>query len=143
MTWRRQTVKRTEVVVSGGIGLAGSLMVTVVSISIRTWWFPSVSSLLGAPLIAWSTFFFCLLLALLEIPLMIYGLRKVAESKSSSTPLVIRLGNGIFVLFPVIYALPNLLLTNPALIWLGGVIAASSLLRFVGSVIFLPVQPNN
>jgi hypothetical protein len=135
---RQETVKRTKVIVSSGLGLGLCLLVTACAILIHHLLLPLLPPLLRLPFIAWGVFLFFLALALLEIPLMIYGLRKVSEGKSDKAAMMTLLGNGVFVSFPVVYSLPNLLLTNTALIWLGVLIAATSLLRFTGSILFLP-----
>jgi len=130
---------RTKVIVSGGVGLALCLFLLAVSIPLHHLLQPALPPFFSQPIIAWGIFLFCLSLALLEIPLMVYGLRKVAEGASARTPAITLLGIGVFVFFPIIYALPNLLLTRRGLVWLGVIIAATSLLRFGSSIIFLPV----
>ncbi len=101
---------------------------------------PSLPPTFEHPIVAWVVFLSFLPVALIEIPVMIYGLRKVAEGKSKNTPNIVLLGNGVFVSFPIVYALPNLFLTSVQLVWLGILIAATSLLRFGASILFLAVD---
>jgi len=130
-------VSRRKLILAGGSGLILSLLSTAIALPARSWVEPAIPAFLKAPVITWAGFLFFLALALLEIPLMIYGLRKVMESQTGHTQLIMFLGNGLFVFFPVVYALPNLLVTDAALIWLGIIISATSLLRFTTSILFL------
>ena len=134
---RRATVSRSEALISGGVGASAGLILTVTALLLRPFITPLLPPLLQAALIAWLIFLCFLALALLEIPLMIYGLRKISERPSLQGRMVIRLGNGIFVFFPLVYALPNLMLLDARLTWLGLIISASSLVRFASSLIFL------
>ena len=127
---------------SGGIGLALGLLLTLIALPIRNLFMPPLPPLMAIPLLAWGIFLFFLALALLEIPLMVYGLRKISQGKSQNAPSVTLVGNAVYVGFPAVYALPNLLLSNQAFVWMGLVISATSLLRFVSSLLFLPLVPD-
>lgn len=130
-------MSRTNVLVSSGMGLIVCLVGTTLALLARPW-LPPWPAWLNLPLMAWGIFLFLIAFALLEIPVMVYGLRKIAAGNSPRSPTITLVGNGIYVAFPLIYALPNLLLTNASLIWLGIVISATSFLRFASSIIFLP-----
>ena len=130
-------MSRNKVLTSGGLGLAVCLLGTALAWLIRRW-LPPWPDWFNLPLLAWGVFLFFIILALLEIPIMVYGLRKIAAGKSPRSPTISLIGQGIYVAFPLVYALPNLLVTDPSLIWLGLVISLTSFLRLISGLIFLP-----
>lgn len=75
--------------------------------------------------------------ALLELPLMIYIIRHMAQSDKMETRRIAQWMVGLYVLFASIYAVPNLLLVDLSLIWPGLLIASTSFLRFGAALIFL------
>ena len=89
----------------------------------------------------WGIFLFLMALALLEIPLMIYGMRKIVEGKSSNLVTMTLALNSFFVFFPIVYGLPNLLMSPYSQLWMGLAISATALMRFVASWRYLPVEP--
>ena len=122
---------------SSGIGLVLGLLLTLMALPIRNFFVPPLPRIMALPLLAWGIFLFFLALALLEIPLMVYGLRKVSQGKSGNAPTMTLVGNTIYVAFPAVYALPNLLLSGQAFLWMGLLISATALLRFASSLLFL------
>ena len=140
MTSPRKTLSRTKAAVSGGVGLAGVLVLTMGAMLIRPQqqWLPT---LFDRTVIVWGIFLFLMALALAEIPLMVFGLRKVIDSKGSGAQNIGLIGNTIFVFFPVIYAMPNLLLTSVDSIWMGLLIAGTSLIRFASALFFVSAAP--
>lgn len=128
---------RTKVIIAGGIGLFANLLTTSGCVLIHYFWLPA---LLPQPLIAWVMFLFFGAIALFEIPIMIYGLRKVAGGSTSSAINAALFGSGGFVFFAAVYALPNLLLSDIRQLWMGLVIAGISFLRFGAAIIFLPTS---
>jgi hypothetical protein len=139
MTSPRKTLSRTKTAVSGGVGLAAALLLTIGALLIRQQqWLPTY---FDQAVIAWGIFLFLLALAVAEIPLMIFGLRKVIDSKGAGAQNIGLIGNTIFVFFPVVYALPNLLLTSTDSIWMGLLIAGTGLVRFVSALLFVSAPP--
>jgi hypothetical protein len=134
---RQLMVSQTKLLLAGSLGLLGSGLISLLAFLVRRFWGFSLPAPFDLAIIAWGTFFVFFALALLEIPLMIYALRQVAVGKSAHTGTILWSTQGLFVFFPAIYALPNLLLTNLSLAWLGLIIAAISVLRFISSLIFL------
>ena len=126
-------VNRNKVAIAGGIGLFSNILLTTACYVIRYFWLPP---LIPQPKIAWILFIVLGLIALIEIPLMIFGLKKMASGSSKAAKAANFAVSG-FVFFAAVYALPNLLLTNFSLIWMGLVLAGTSLLRFGASVFFL------
>lgn len=113
------------------------LVLTALILLSRDWILPHLPPLLSLPLMMWIVFLFFLVLALIEIPVMVYGLRKIGEGKSTYTEHLVLGGNAFFVFFPVVYAAPNLLLSPSAQLWMGVVISATAFLRFASSIFYL------
>lgn len=135
MTLRKvRLMTRAKIAISAGIGLFSSVLVAVICTIIRYFWLPA---LLPQPKIAWVLFGVLGLIALIEIPLMTYGLRQIIAGKKAGAVTPLLFGISGFVFFSAIYALPNLLLTDYSLIWMGQVLAATSLLRLGACIFFL------
>jgi len=128
---------QTKLLIAGGAGLLGCSVISLMAFFVRRWWGFSLPAPFNLSIIAWGTFLFFVALALIEIPLMIYGLRQIAAGKSARTDTILWAMQGLYVFFPAFYALPNLLLTNLDLAWLGLIIATISPLRLISSLIFL------
>ena len=90
-----------------------------------------IPTLLQGTLLVAIAFAFLLLLALIEIPMMVFGLRQMA--RSASTPRRLLLATfGFFVAFASVYASAFVLLTGQ--IVLGLVIASLCVVRFIGGI---------
>jgi len=90
-----------------------------------------IPTLLQGTLLVAIAFAFLLLLALIEIPMMVFGLRQMA--RSASTPHRLLLATfGFFVAFASVYASAFVLLTGQ--IVLGLVIASLCVVRFIGGI---------
>jgi len=76
--------------------------------------------------------------SIIEIPVMIVGIQRIAASANPKAKYVALLVNAGYVFFAAMYAAPFILLTGN--LWLGAVLAALSLVRFVTAFIFLPQQ---
>jgi hypothetical protein len=98
------------------------------------------------PLVAgWSTWLllgFLLTFSLVEIPVMIFGMRQMGRGASGKRLAV--LTSAPFTFFAAVYAFPFLLLTGR--VGIGLTLAALSLIRFAGVLWFvpggLPAQPD-
>ncbi|MEM7344358.1 MAG: hypothetical protein AAF485_08935, partial [Chloroflexota bacterium] len=126
-------LKRSSVVVSGGIGLLACCLLTAITLFFRPSIFPLLPAYLTMAPMMWGIFLFLMALALLEIPLMIYGVRKIMEGKSTRLKNTVLALNSFFVFFPIVYAVPNLLMSAYAQLWMGFAISATALLRFIAS----------
>lgn len=129
-----KAMTRTKIAISGGIGLFSSVLVAIICTVIRYFWLPA---LLPQPKIAWILFGLLGVIALIEIPLMTYGLRQIIAGKKTGPTTPLLFGISGFVFFSAIYALPNLLLTDYSLIWMGQVLAGTSMLRLGACIFFL------
>lgn len=131
-------MSRSSVMVTGLIGLIGSLAMTVAAIyAMRAGLVPP---LLNRPLWVWGLFLFLLTFSLLEIPLMIFGLRKMAASVNPTARHVVLVTNAGYTLFAGVYALPFILLAGVSWTELlaGAGLASLSFVRFITSVVTLP-----
>ena len=140
-------MNRNKIIISGGVGLLLSVLLTVASVLIRPMiidlfveqsWFAWLFSQI---LISWLIFLFLSATSLLEIPLMIYGIQKILANDKQSTINLALFTNGLFVFFAAVYALPNLLLSSVNQVWMGIVLSSFSFIRFGSAIIFLPNQP--
>lgn len=133
-------VSRNSVAPAGGIGLCLALVtVLAANFATRAW--------ISAPLLpqAWAGWgLFCLFgsISTVEIPLMVFGLKKLAASPNPFARRGTQIGVGVFVFFAAVYALPNLLLAAPSLRWLGIALGATAVVRFIAAVIFVPQFQN-
>ena len=130
-------LNQTKAILSGGVGLVGCLVLTALLMVTRDWVYPLVPPVLTLPLMMWGVFLFLMALALVEIPLMVFTLRKIAEGKSTQAERLVMGGNVVFVFFPVVYAAPNLLMSTPEQLWMGLAISATVFLRYLASVFYL------
>ncbi len=134
------TVSRNSVAPAGGIGLCAALVtVLAANFAARAW--------ISAPLLpqAWAGWGLFLLfggISAVEIPLMVFGLKKLAASPDSLARRGTQVGVGVFVFFAAVYALPNLLLTAPSLRWMGIALGAAAVVRFGAAVIFVSQSQN-
>ena len=97
----------------------------------------------------WGLFLFLLVLSLLEIPVMILALRRMAVSSTPKANYVTMLTNMAYTFFAAVYAMRFILLAGAT--WqelLAGIgLALLSVVRFVTSLVFVPyenrIQSNN
>ena len=76
--------------------------------------------------------------ASMEIPIMIFGMRRIATSANPKAKYVALLTNTGYTFFAAVYATPFILLTG--YLWSGVAMASLSLARFISAVIFLPTE---
>jgi hypothetical protein len=131
---------RGPLVYSGLLGLIGSLLLTAVSVAVMVLGYIPV--LLQQPLFIWGLFLFLLLLSVLEIPVMILALRRMATSTGPKTNYITMLTNMAYTFFAGVYATPFILLTGAT--WqelLAGIgLALLSIVRFITSLVFVPYE---
>lgn len=85
---------------------------------------------------SWALFAFLAFFSIVEIPVMIFGIRRIATSVNPKAKYVALLTNAGYVFFGAVYAVPFILLTGR--MGLGTALAAFSLIRFVTAIAFLP-----
>ncbi len=130
----RATLTRRNVTLASGAGVALGAIVIAATVLFRPaeW----LAFLAPYPIAHWATFVFFGGVSLIEMPLMIFTLRKLIADGVSSV--VILLIVAAFVFFASVYALPNLLLTKN--LWMGITLSTLILLRWILSVIFLHIE---
>jgi hypothetical protein len=129
-------MRRNSLLISGLIGLTGALLLTATAvIAMLQGWIPV---LLTRPPFVWGLFLFLLVFAVLEIPLMIFGMQKMADSPNAKY--LVLLTNTAFTFFAAVYALPFILLTGGSWLTLGAGIAMAALtiIRFISAMVYLP-----
>jgi hypothetical protein len=129
-------MKRNSVVITGLIGLAGAVILTALCLYTMTrgW----ISALLTNPTHVWGLFLFLAVFSVAEIPIMIFGMRRIATSANPRAKYVALLTNTGYTFFAAVYATPFILLTG--YLWSGVAMASLSLARFISAVIFLPTE---
>lgn len=130
----RNLMTRTNIIISGLIGLIGAIIVTIFCIFVvfQSWLPP----LLSNGFYLWSLFFFLALFSVAEIPLMLFGMRRIAVGDNPKAAYIVLFTNAAYTLFAAVYAAPFILLTGGILA--GSALASLSLARFVSSIFFLP-----
>ena len=127
-------MSRLSVVLTGLIGLVGAALLTTLCLFLMApGWLPV---LVIRPIFVWGILLFLTFFSIVEIPVMIVGIQRIAASTNPKAKFVALLTNAGYVFFAAMYAAPFILLTGK--LWLGAALAALSLLRFVIAVIFLP-----
>jgi hypothetical protein len=121
---------RRRVALSGLVGVAGGATLTAGAVFLlrRTGLTPPISGLW-----TWALLAFLLFFSLAEIPVMIFGMRRMASSPSGMRLAV--LINAAFTFFAAVYALPFLLLTGR--IGVGVALAGLGLVRLAGALLFI------
>jgi hypothetical protein len=122
---------RSSLFLSGALGVAGGAVLTGVALFL---WRRYVVSPLVSGVGVWLLLGFLLFFSLAEIPLMIFGLRRLADS-ASGVRLAI-LTNAAFTFFAAVYAAPFLLLTGRVKIGLA--LASLCLFRLASALSFVP-----
>jgi hypothetical protein len=120
------TLKR-DLAIAGGAGLLCGVGIYVGASALST----RLPTLLQGEIVVAITFVFLFAIALMEIPMMLFGLRQMA--RSPSTPRRLVLGTfTVYVAFAAVYASAFVLLTGQ--IVLGLVLAAVCFVRLVSGV---------
>lgn len=134
------TVSRNSVALAGAGGLVPAALILAGGFFAAQAWIPA--PLLPQIWAGWGLFALFGAISLAEIPVMIFGLRKLAAGHGSAAQWGALGGVAVFVLFAAVYALPNLLLGAKSLRWMGVAIGAGSVLRYIAAVMFVPKAQN-
>ncbi|GAB4458592.1 MAG: hypothetical protein Kow0031_38920 [Anaerolineae bacterium] len=130
-------MSRSSLILSGLPGLAGAILLTAACVAVMT--ASLIPVLLTGPLLVWGLFLFLLTLSVLEIPLMIFTMRRMAASANPRAATVVLLTNMAYTFFAAVYAAPFILLAGSTQTELGAgiALAALSFVRFISSLVFL------
>ena len=129
---------RKHLLTSGLLGLTGALLLTATAVAIMLQgWLPA---LLQPPLWVGGLFAFLLFFSLLEIPMMIFAMRKMADSPTPKAKHMVWLTNTAFTFFAAVYALPFILLAgdSPLTLGAGVALAALTIIRFISAMVYIP-----
>ncbi len=126
-------MSRNRLILTGLAGLAGAVILTALCLFLVIW--DIIPVLMTRPVFAWGLFLFLLAFSVAEIPVMIFGIRRITASANPRAKYVALLVIAGYVFFAAVYAAPFILLTG----WLGlGVaLAALSLVRFITALVYL------
>lgn len=127
-------MSRNSLILSGLVGLIGAVIITALCFVVMGWGLIPV--LITRSLYVWATFLFLLIFSVTEIPVMIFGMRRIAASANSKAKYVALLVNCGYVFFGAVYAVPFILLTGH--VWLSLTLALLSLVRFITAIMYLP-----
>lgn len=130
----QQLITRNNLIVTGLVGLFGAMLLMALCIIIvAQGWFPI---LLASSSLVWGLFLFLAVLSIAEIPVMIFGMRRILAEANPKAEYVILFTNAAYTFFAAAYAAPFILLTGG--IWPGLALAGLTLARFASSITFLP-----
>jgi hypothetical protein len=133
-------MSRNNLLLTGVAGLVLGLIVTALSLFVMiSGWLPA---LVSRPLYIWGIFLFLLFFSLAEIPVMIFGMRKMIASINPKAKYVVLLTNAGYTFFASVYALPFILLAGQSVLELaaGALLSALGVIRFITAMLFLPHQ---
>lgn len=128
---------RGSILSSGLPGLAGAILLTAACVAVMA--SGLIPALLSGPLLVWGLFLFLFTLSVLEIPLMIFSMRRMVASPNPRAGVLVWLTNMAYTFFAAVYAAPFILLAGASQLELGAGIglAALSLVRLISSLVFL------
>lgn len=132
-------MSRNSIILSGLIGLVGAVIFTALCLFIMVSdWMPV---LITNDIYVLAIFLFLLVFSILEIPVMIFGIRRIANSVNPKAKYMAFLVNAGYSFFAAVYAAPVILLTGR--LGLGTGLAALSFARLISAIIFLPGDHKN
>jgi hypothetical protein len=88
----------------------------------------------------WGLFLFLIFFSLAEIPVMIFGMRRMAASLNPKAKYVVLITNAGYTFFASVYAAPFILLAGKSTFELaaGALMSALGLARFITTILFIP-----
>lgn len=131
-----------SVVLTGLAGVVGALFLTGLCLAIMV--SDLIPVILMRPMFVWGLFLFLLFFSVVEIPVMIAGLRRIAESENPRARYIALFTNAGYTFFAGVYAVPFILLAGGSTLTLaaGTLLGLLTFARFTTSVIFLPNNAN-
>lgn len=119
---------KRDLTFSGILGLFVGSLVFFTSNWVRSF----IPVLLPGFVLALATFIVLLVIALIEMPMMVFALRKMAQS--TTPPKIIAAGFAFYAMFAAVYASIFILLTDVNYFYLGAILAAVGIARFVSGI---------
>ena len=133
-------MSRSSVVWTGLFGLIGAIILTALCVVVML--SGRIPALFSQSLFVWGLFLFLLFFTVVEIPVMVFSMKRIAVSPNPRAKYVVLITNTGFVFFAAVYAVPFILLAGHSTINLlvGVLLAGLAFVRFFSSLIFLPEQ---
>ena len=131
-------MSRSNVIATGLVGVIGAIFLTAVCLFVIS------ADLYTPPLSRWDyglmLFLFLLFFSLLEIPMMVFSLRRMLDSVNPKAKYVAMFTNGAYTFFAAVYAAPFILLAGDSTgkLVIGVGLSALCFVRFISTVVFLP-----
>jgi hypothetical protein len=131
-------MSRSNIILTGLIGVMGAIFLTALCLFVVTagWLDPPLSQREYVLVL----FLFLLFFSVLEIPVMVFALRRMLASVNPKAKYVAMVTNVAYTFFAAVYAAPFILLagqtTSKLVIGVG--LSALCLIRFISTVVFLP-----
>ena len=131
-------MSRSSVIATGLVGVIGAIFLTAVCLFVVS------AELITPPLSRWDyvlmLFLFLLFFSLLEIPVMVFSLRRMVDSINPKAKYVAMFTNSAYTFFAAVYAVPFILLAGDSTgkLVIGVGLSALCFVRFISTVVFLP-----
>lgn len=128
---------RNSIILSGLAGVVGAMLLTGFCLLVMSSGY--IPALLTQPVVVWTMFLFLLFFSVAEIPVMVFGISRIAESANPKAIYMALFTNAGFTFFAAVYAAPFILLTGGSTLILiaGTLLAMLSLARFIVAVLYL------
>ncbi len=131
-------MSRNSIILTGLAGVVGATLLIALCLFIMVSGYIPV--LFNQTLYIWGLFLFLLFFSVVEIPVMILGMRRISDSVNPKAKYIALITNTGFTFFAGVYAAPFILLTGQSNLTLvaGTLLGLLCLVRFIVAVIFLP-----
>jgi hypothetical protein len=129
---------RSNTIVTGLVGVMGGIFLTALCVFIvkAGWLNPPLSQ----PEYVFGLFLFLFIFSVLEIPVMVFAIRRMLASVNPKARYVAMITNAAYTFFAAVYAIPFILLAGQSnsRLMIGVGLSALCLIRFISTVVFLP-----
>lgn len=133
-----QPLTRANIIWTGLIGLLGAIIVTGMCLFVMN--AGLIPVLVHNPFYVYGLLLFLLFFSVVEIPVMIFAMRRMIDSVNPRAKYVALITNTGYTFFAAVYAAPFILLAGQSSIQLslGCFMGGLTFVRFITSVVFLP-----
>ncbi len=129
-------MSRISLTLTGLVGLIGAVLLTAFCMYVMDQgWIPV---LITNSTVVLGVFLFLAFFSVAEIPVMIFGMRRILDRPNPKAKILVWITNGGYTFFAAVYAAPFILLTGSLLA--GAALAALSLVRLISAVTFVPLR---
>jgi hypothetical protein len=131
LLWERNVARRYPLLISGVVGL----VCNVLFFSLVAWTRERFVPVIFDGWLVLLPLSLCLGFSVAEIPIMVFGLKRMASGRSPASLVLIALTNACYVFFAAVYAGIFVLLSGAIIVGAG--LSALGLVRFVSSLLFV------